>query len=342
MRGSIITAEISEIPGVFQKLNQNTVIFDDAVGVIKKKHLSSVMLVARGSSGNAALFLKALIETELGLPVGIAAPSAVSINRAKLNFSHTLVIGISQSGQSPDLLSYLEVAKSGGALVLAMTNDSGSPMAKLADLHIDLLAGEERALAATKSYSAQLFAGLKLIRTWQGKVNNFADASYRLSELLSSNQISDSIISKITNYKNLIFIGREYGYANAKEGALKIQETSYQFVQSYSAATYLHGPIAAVDQGSCVFVVSPTGSSERGLSKAVIETRNRGAQIIWIGSGGFSQGDEVVLSGLTSNDQALNCVTDASILQILAVKLALKLGNDPDVSRGLRKVTLTY
>jgi len=342
MSGSIITGEISEIPGVFTKLNQSQVVFDSAVAEIKKRAINNVILLARGTSGHAALFLKALIETELGLPVGIAAPSAVSINGAKLNYKNTLVIGLSQSGQSPDLLSYLEAAKSGGALVITMTNDGDSPMAKLADIHIDLLAGKERALAATKSYSAQLFAGVKLIRSWQGKVNDFVEVTDRLSELLSDNQITDALITKIANYKNLVFIGRGYGYANSREGALKIQETCYQFVQGYSAADYVHGPMAAVDTESCVFVISPAGSPEKGLSKAVIATRERGAKIIWIGSGGFSQGDEVVISGAATNDEALNCVIDASLLQILAVKLALQLGHNPDVSRGLEKVTLTF
>lgn len=342
MSGSIITSEISQIPAIFTKLNQNQAIFDKAVSEIKSRNISNVILVARGTSAHAALFLKALIETDLGLPVGIAAPSAVSINGAKLNFNATLVIGLSQSGQSPDLLSYLEAAKKGGALLITITNDANSPMAKIADTHIDLLAEKERALAATKSYSAQLFASLKLIRTWQGKNFDFSDAGDRLNELLTDNGISDSLISKIASIKNLVFIGRGFGYASAREGALKIQETCYLFVQGYSAADYVHGPMAAVDKDACIFVIAPAGSAEKGLEKAVIATRERGAEIIWIGSGGFSQNSEVVLNGTNSADEALNCVIDASLLQILAVKLALKLGHNPDVSRGLEKVTLTF
>jgi len=342
MSGSIITTEISQIPAIFTKLNQSQAVFDSATAQIKSRNINNVILVARGTSSHAAIFLKALIETELGLPVGIAAPSAVSINNAKLKFPNTLVIGLSQSGQSPDLLIYLEAAKSGSALVITMTNDGDSPMAKLADIHIDLLAEKERALAATKSYSAQLFASLKLVRTWQGKSNNFANAADHLNLLLEDNKISNSLISRIANFKNLVFIGRGYGYANAREGALKIQETCYQFVQGYSAADYVHGPMAAVDKESCVFVIAPGGSPEKGLSKAVISTRERGARIIWVGSGGFSQGDEVVIDGATSTVQALNCVIDASLLQIMAVKLALHLGHNPDVSRGLEKVTLTF
>ena len=342
MSGSIITSEISQIPAVFAKLDQNQEVFDKAASQIKSRNINNVILVARGTSGHAALFLKALIETELGLPVGIAAPSAVSINNAELKFDNSLVIGLSQSGQSPDLLSYLEAAKAGDAILITMTNDATSPMAKLADIHIDLLAEKERALAATKSYSAQLFASLKLIRSWQGKATDFNDAPDRLAELLADNKISDSLIGKISNFKNLVFIGRGFGYANAKEGALKIQETCYRFIQGFSAADYVHGPMAAVDKDSAVFVIAPAGSQEKGLSKAVISTRDRGAEIIWIGSGAFSQGNETLIPGATSNDEALNCVIDASLLQILAVKLALKLGHNPDVSRGLEKVTLTF
>jgi len=340
--GSLMAAEINEIPRVFQAIADHSAEYTKLITELNLSSFDSVILVARGTSDNAALYLKYLIQTMVGIPVGLASPSVVTIYGAKRKFKNCLVIALSQSGQSPDLLSYLEAAKSGGALVITMTNDGDSPMAKLADIHIDLLAGKERALAATKSYSAQLFAGVKLIRSWQGKVNDFVEVTDRLSELLSDNQITDALITKIANYKNLVFIGRGYGYANSREGALKIQETCYRFVQGYSAADYVHGPMAAVDTESCVFVISPAGSPEKGLSKAVIATRERGAKIIWVGSGGFSQGDEIVISGAATNDEALNCVIDASLLQILAVKLALQLGHNPDVSRGLEKVTLTF
>ena len=342
MSGKIIQSEIAEIPEVLQRIAENSKIFEDAVSLIKGREIESVVLVARGTSGHAALFLKNLIEIEMGIPVGIASPSAVSISGAKLRYRKTLVIGLSQSGQSPDLLSYLAAAAESGALILTATNDSNSPMAKSADLHLDLLAKPEKALAATKSYSAQLFTGLNLVRAWSSGAREFAGASKSLQAILNRSAISEELIKEISSHKNLIFIGRGLGLANAREGALKVQETSYRFTQAFSAADFIHGPMAAVDKNTQVIVVSPKGLKERAIEQAALQARDRAGSIIWIGSGGLPIANEVMIAGGESNDEALNCVIDATLIQTLAVKLAISLGNDPDTSRGLAKVTRTF
>jgi glucosamine--fructose-6-phosphate aminotransferase (isomerizing) len=342
MSGKIIQSEIAEIPEVFQRILDNQKIFDDAISLIKAREINSVILVARGTSAHAALFIKTLIESEMGLPVGLAFPSAISINNATLNYRNTLVIGLSQSGQSPDLLSYLEAATKSGALVITMTNDANSPMAKIADLHIDILAKPEKALAATKSYSAQLLAGLILVRSWSGAVKDFGAAEKYVSELINGNLITEELLNKLKSRANLVFVGRGLGLANTREAALKVQETSYRFVQGFSAADFVHGPMAAVDKNCNVIVVAPGGISERALEKAVTEARTRAGEVIWLGSGAFAATGELSVSGCRSADQALNCVVDATLIQLLTVKFAISLGNDPDTSRGLAKVTLTF
>ena len=342
MSGQIIQSEIAEIPAVFSRIVAQQKIFDDAIALIKSRDINNVMIVARGTSAHAGLFLKTLIETEMGLPVGLASPSAVSINGAKLNYRNTLVIGISQSGQSPDLLSYLKAASDGGALLITMTNDANSPMAKTADLHLDLRANPEKALAATKSYSAQLLTALILVRTWSGNTKNLSAVANFVSDILNHINISDSLIKDISKSSSLVFVGRGFALANAREGALKIQETSFKFVQGFSAADYIHGPMAAIDKNCTVFFLAPKASIIRGFEKAAAETRERGADVIWLGSGGAAQTGEIVVSGCESDDEPLNCVVDATLIQILAVKLALSLGYNPDSSRGLNKVTLTH
>lgn len=342
MSGQIIQSEIAEIPAVFSRIISNQKAFTDAVALIKGREINNVVIVARGTSAHAGLFLKTLIETELGLPAGLASPSAVSINGAKLNYRNSLVIGISQSGQSPDLLNYLKAATDGGALLITMTNDANSPMAKSADLHLDLQAKPEKALAATKSYSAQLLTALILVRTWSGNTKNLSNAGDLVADILKRNQISDSLIKEITQHSNLVFVGRGFALANAREGALKIQETSFKFVQGFSAADYIHGPMAAIDKNCTVFFLAPKASNIRGFEKAATETRDRGASVIWLGNGGDVKSGETVINGCESDDEPLNCVVDATLIQLLAVKLALSLGHNPDTSRGLNKVTLTH
>jgi glucosamine--fructose-6-phosphate aminotransferase (isomerizing) len=341
MSGDIIQSEIAEIPEVFSRIISNQKLFADAVALIKGRDINNVIIVARGTSAHAGIFLRTLIETEMGLPVGLASPSAVSINDAKLKFRNTLVIGISQSGQSPDLLSYLKASAEGGALIITMTNDVNSPMAKLAELHLDLQARTEKAVAATKSYSAQLLASLLLVRTWSGKFQNFSSISNQVSEILNRDEISDLLIKDINSRANLVFVGRGFALANSREGALKIQETSFRFTQGFSAADYIHGPIAAVDEKCTAIFLAPKANLIRGLEKAAIETRERSGKVIWLGSGGAAHSGEVVIQGCESEDEAFNCVVDATLIQILAVKLALNLGYNPDISRGLNKITLT-
>ncbi|NCX76587.1 MAG: SIS domain-containing protein [Actinobacteria bacterium] len=145
--------EIKQTPEVLGRLLMGQQQFETAVARIKSSSIKSVMIAARGTSDNAAHYLKHLIEVELGIPVGLASPSVVSIYGAKLHYSETLVIALSQSGQSPDLVAFVKAARDGGALTLGITNDANSTLAKSVELHLDLLADREIAVAATKSYT---------------------------------------------------------------------------------------------------------------------------------------------------------------------------------------------
>ena len=172
MRGIKMAAEIAETPSVYSSLVSNYSDFEVVKDILKKRNIRSILILARGTSDNAAHFLKYLIETQIGLPVGLTSPSVVSIYNAKLLYDNTLVIAISQSGRSPDLLKYAEAAKLASAMLISMTNDPTSPIAKLADFHIYLQAGPELSVAATKSYSAQLMASYLLVSSWTGKATN--------------------------------------------------------------------------------------------------------------------------------------------------------------------------
>ena len=255
--GSVMESEIAEIPAVFQKLISDRTQFEKLGSLLKSRQIQSVLVLARGTSDNAAHFLKYLIETKLGLPVGLTSPSSVTIYKAKLKFENTLVVAISQSGQSTDLVEYAKSAKASGALLVSMTNDEVSPLASLADFHVDLRAGKESAVAATKSYAAQLLSSLLLVRSWSADNSNLDEIVREANELVKNSALVSGAIEATSRDHELVALGRGFSYPNAREAALKIQETSKISVQGLSVADYMHGPISALTKVSQVLIFVP-------------------------------------------------------------------------------------
>jgi len=335
-------SEISETPDVFSRLINSEAQFQQAAEKIKARNISNVIILARGTSDNAGHYLKFLIEVKLGLPVGLASPSSVSIYGAKVDFKDTLVIALSQSGRSPDLITFASAAKEGKALLITMTNNSDSPLANVGDLHIDLSAGLEVAVAATKSYSAELLASLLLVDSWIGNKrevrSHLVDSSKKcLSNISNLDGFANSLDAK----REIVVIGRGYAYANAKELALKIQETSYIPVQGMSSADYQHGPIATLNKNSQVIVLSPSGMPKEALEDSIVRIRKSQPEIIWIGSNQLATKDERVILGSSLESEEESTIIDAALIQYLTLSFAVKNGFNPDSPRGLSKVTLT-
>ena len=335
-------SEISETPDVFSRLINSEAQFKQAAEKIKARNITNVIILARGTSDNAGHYLKFLIEVKLGLPVGLASPSSVSIYGAKVDFKDTLVIALSQSGRSPDLITFASAAKEGKALLITMTNNSDSPLANVGDLHIDLSAGLEVAVAATKSYSAELLASLLLVDSWIGNKrevrSHLVDSSKKcLSNISNLDGFANSLDAK----REIVIIGRGYAYANAKELALKIQETSYIPVQGLSSADYQHGPIATLNKNSQVIVLSPSGMPKEALEDSIVRIRKSQPEIIWIGSNQLATKDERVILGSSLESEGESTIIDAALIQYLTLSFAVKNGFNPDSPRGLSKVTLT-
>ena len=335
-------SEISETPDVFSRLINSEAQFKQAAEEIKARNITNVIILARGTSDNAGHYLKFLIEVKLGLPVGLASPSSVSIYGAKVDFKDTLVIALSQSGRSPDLITFASAAKEGKALLITMTNNSDSPLANVGDLHIDLSAGLEVAVAATKSYSAELLASLLLVDSWIGNKrevrSHLVDSSKKcLSNISNLDGFANSLDAK----REIVIIGRGYAYANAKELALKIQETSYIPVQGLSSADYQHGPIATLNKNSQVIVLSPSGMPKEALEDSIVRIRKSQPEIIWIGSNQLATKDERVILGSSLESEGESTIIDAALIQYLTLSFAVKNGFNPDSPRGLSKVTLT-
>ena len=335
-------SEISETPDVFSRLINSEKQFEQAAEEIKSRKITNVIILARGTSDNAGHYLKFLIEVRLGLPVGLASPSSVSIYGAKVDFKNTLVIALSQSGKSPDLLAFASASKEGGALLIAMTNNSDSPLAKAGDIHIDLSAGPEIAVAATKSYSAELLASLLLVDSWIGNKrevrSHLVDSS---RECIANLGEVDSFANSLDAKREIVVIGRGYAYANAKELALKIQETSYIPVQGMSSADYQHGPIATLNSDSQVIVLSPSGMPKKALEDSMVRIRQSEPEIIWLGSNELALTKERVIKGSNQAKEEESTIIDAALIQYLTLGFAVKNGFNPDSPAGLSKVTKT-
>lgn len=339
--GVIMESEIGQTPEVFAKILNSKPISDELLEFLHSSNIQSVLVLARGTSDNAAHFFKYLVETQLGLPCGLTSPSSVSIYKSKLHYSNTLVVAISQSGRSTDLVEFAKAAKASGAKLVSITNDSESPLAKNADFHIPLLAGPELAVAATKSYSAQLLISYLLVMRWANKELKIQNLVDQAKLVLSTRNHIAEVAKRIDLSKQLVILGRGFAYPNAKEAALKIQETCKVNIYGMSTADYLHGPISALDSDSQVLVLAPCCSPDNSISEAIERIRTITKKIFWIGNSFELSQNEESLGGSSCGDEITSSIVDAIILQELARNLSVNLGLNPDSPAGLSKVTLT-
>ena len=339
--GVIMASEIAETPKVFTAILDNKKAFDSVKDVLLEEKIQSVLILARGTSDNAAHYLKYLIETQIGLPVGLTSPSSVTVYNAELKYANTLIVAISQSGQSPDLVKFATAARQAHAYVIAMTNDDKSPLATIAHNHFSLLAGPELAVAATKSYNAQLLISYLLVASWTGKNVNGEQLISEATRIAATTDLVAKAVATASREKEVVILGRGFAYPNAREAALKIQETCKISVQGLSTADYLHGPISALTPDTQVFIVAPSHMPASSITEATTKIRKTSSRIFWIGNGGTPQGDDIVLAGSNCDDEITSTLVDAMVLQRFALEFAVASGYDPDAPEGLSKVTLT-
>ena len=339
--GVIMASEIAETPKVFTAILDNKKAFDSVKDVLLEQKIQSVLILARGTSDNAAHYLKYLIETQIGLPVGLTSPSSVTVYNAELKYANTLIVAISQSGQSPDLVKFATAARQANAYIIAMTNDDKSPLATIAHNHFSLLAGPELAVAATKSYNAQLLISYLLVASWTGTTVNGEQLISEATRIAGTADLVAKAVATASREKEVVILGRGFAYPNAREAALKIQETCKISVQGLSTADYLHGPISALTPDTQVFIVAPSHMPASSITEATTKIRKTSSRIFWIGNGGTPQGDDIVLAGSNCDDEITSTLVDAMVLQRFALEFAVASGYDPDAPEGLSKVTLT-
>jgi glutamine---fructose-6-phosphate transaminase (isomerizing) len=304
-----------------------------------------VVIAARGSSDNAARYAQYLLGAHNRLPVSLATPSLYTCYGAPPSLADALVVGISQSGRSPDIAAVIESGRGQGALTLAITNDPGSPLALAAEHTLPLLAGEEAAVAATKTYTSELCALAMLSAALAGRADRWTELRRAPALVAQALDLSDRVHDAVACFREaerFVVVGRGFNYATAFELALKLKETSYIVAEPYSPADLLHGPLAMIDRGFPALLVAPTGRVFADLERLAETLEARSAETVVISDDPAMLARARMSLALPAGaPEWLSPMVAVVPGQLFAVALARARGLDPDRPRGLTKVTET-
>ena len=332
--------EIDEIPVAAQRLVDWLSPMLPAIGsTLRARNPTFVTTIARGSSDHAAAFVKYAIELKAGLAVASVGPSVASIYGARLSLDNALCISISQSGQSPDIVALQKAASEGGALTVSLTNDEKAPLAVQSDLAVDIRAGVEKGVAATKTYVNSVLSGLLLLAAWT-RDEELMKALEKLPGQLEKAVSLDwsSIRPDIENGRSLFILGRGPSLAIAHEAALKFKESCNLHAEAYSAAEVLHGPVSLVGSGFPVLALAARDKAEEATVSTAERMAGDGAAVH------ITSARAVKAQSLPFVDTG-HPLTDALALIVpfygFVEALARGMGLDPDRPEKLKKVTET-
>ena len=357
MMPSAMLEEIHEIPGVVRRIVAEG--SDETARVaaaVRFARPGVIVIAARGTSDHAAVYARYLLESHLRLPVVLAAGSLITIYGRSMDWRGALVLGISQSGEGPDVTAVLDAARRAGALTVAITNEPGSALAGVAEHALACRAGAERAVAATKTYVAELTVVAALVAEltrggtpWTG--DDLAAAMAALPDVLA--RVADAsdawlardgaLVEALAATDRALVVSRGYDYATALEVALKLKETSRIFAEGYSAADLLHGPLTLAEPDVPMLVFRPDGRMGKAIDGSIVRARGIGSDPWIVGGrdlGSDSTGPRAV--GLPVDlPEALTPLAFAIPGQLVAESVARRRGMDPDAPAGLTKVTRT-
>ncbi|PYG88714.1 glucosamine--fructose-6-phosphate aminotransferase (isomerizing) [Ruminiclostridium sufflavum DSM 19573] len=339
-------SEILEQPEVLKRCiesNEKTIL--SIVEAIKARNIDSVVIAARGTSDYAGTYAKYIIESVIGIPVALAAPSIYTVYGKKLKLGNSLVIGISQSGKAADVLEVIKGANESKALTLSITNDRESPLARQAQYHLFCDAGVEKSVAATKTFTSEMMLAAQLVAQWSedGQIKNqLSGVPVNLSKVFEQEK---DIINKVQRYRFIsecFVLSRGINYPVALETALKFQETCYVRARAYATSDFYHGPFAMLDKDMLAVIYAPNGPSQKDEIEMINKIKESGAEVLIV-----SNNKELLESGnctfeipQTDNDM-ISPFYNVVIAQMLACRLSLCKGLNPDAPRGLNKVTIT-
>lgn len=343
---TLMLSEIHEQPGVLDRLcDEEFPKIQSLCSDARARGIENICIAARGTSDNAAAFGKYLLEIAGGTMVSLAAPSVFTLYHARFSLEKWLFIGISQSGESPDVVDVLRRAKEMGALTAGITNAAGSILDQAADHTLLCCAGEEKSVAATKTYIATLGI-LYLLASLSAKrpemVDDLKSAAQAIRTVFSIERRICEVVERYRYMQECMVIARGINQATCQEVALKLSETCYVVAKPYSGADFLHGPIATVDEGFPVFLFAPPGKGYASLVELADKLREYEAELIII-----STEDEILSRATTAIripvevDELYSPLVYVVVGQLFAQYLSIAKGYNPDRPRGLSKVTKT-
>jgi glutamine---fructose-6-phosphate transaminase (isomerizing) len=305
-----------------------------------------IVLVARGTSDNAALFGRYLLEITTGIPVSLAAPSIATLYGTRMNYRGALVVAISQSGESTDTNLVLEKAREEGALTLGITNERSSTLARLAERVMLVKAGRERSVAATKTYTGQVLSLYLLAYALGGKIRlaELERLPERVAEILGLEGEIQALAERYRFMRHAVVMGRGLNYSNAFEFSLKLMETCYVVAERFSSADFLHGPIALVEPSFPVFAFAPPDVTWPAIGETMRKLVALRAEVVAITDPGNREAAVRATKVIRLPRRLPEIMTPIPYIvpaQLLAAHLAEVKGLDPDKPRTLSKVTLT-
>ena len=332
--------EVLEIPDAVDRLlTRGGAHVESVAGRLRDANPAFLATVARGSSDHVATYLKYASELLLGMPVASIGPSVASIYGAKLRLGGAAVISVSQSGQSPDIVALAEAARNAGARTYAITNDATAPLARASDQTIDICAGPELSVAATKTFVTSAIAGLLLLAHWKND-NILVKSIHTLPDQLARAAQIDwpDMRAAIDGRRNLFTLGRGPSWAMSNEAALKFKETCQLHAESYSSAEVLHGPVSIVESGFPVLGLAAGDAAEGALLDVADQIAAKGAAV-FVTSGNAERAQQ--LDHVRTDHPLTDPLTLITSFYAMVDRVAAECGIDPDAPRHLKKVTET-
>ncbi len=349
MKQTVMEKEALQAPEVIaRQFKENQGILLDICRFLDKNPPSYVVTIGRGSSDHACTFAKYLFETKLGLPTVSAAPSVLTLYGSELKLNGALVIGISQSGKSPDICDVMRGAKKSGATTIAIVNDVNSPLAKTAQFILPMLAGEEHAVAATKSYIASLSLLIQLVALYAKNKRLIKKASLLPERLAAAIDMDwSAALPILAPVKHTLVLGRGFGFPTAQEAALKFKETCVLHAEAFSGAEVLHGPFALIRKDHPYLMFTQGDNALEGMLHLAQRIKQLGGEIIVaaspdnIANNYFHDVSSLKLLLPPSLHPICDPLMTIQAFYLMIARLAVERGYNPDAPDNLQKITET-
>jgi glucosamine--fructose-6-phosphate aminotransferase (isomerizing) len=343
---SLMLEEIRQQPDVLARMVQSQRPQFKKLGeVLRRRSVRLIVLVARGSSDNASLFGRYLLEITTGIPVSLAAPSVYTVYGAKMRLDNTLVVGVSQSGEGEDINRVLADARASGAFTIGITNEAGSSMVKAVDEALLIEGGKERSLAATKTFTGQMMMFYLLAEALGGKspqIAGYETIPDLCAAALNHEPRIRELVQRYTFMENCVVLGRGLLYGNAYELALKLMETCYIVAERFSTADFFHGPLALVERHFPTIMFAAPGAMMPSVKTLATRLRELHAETLAITSDdSLAENCSQAVRMDPQIGEFLAPIPYMIPAQMFAALLAEAKGLNPDTPRSLLKVTRT-